>query len=61
MKPLERAAINASKALKAFADCCDQIDEAEDGEEWAKFRLLVKDYRLARKAMIAIDAALEEG
>lgn len=34
--------------LKVFADCADQIDDSEDDEEWAKFRLLVKDYRRAR-------------
>jgi len=39
------------EALKPFADCCDQIDAAESDEEWAKFRLLVKDYRRARAAL----------
>lgn len=38
-------------ALKPFADCCDQIADDEDDEEWAKFRLLIKDYRAARAAM----------
>ncbi|OHC97723.1 MAG: hypothetical protein A2792_09820 [Sphingomonadales bacterium RIFCSPHIGHO2_01_FULL_65_20] len=37
-------------ALKPFADCCDQIADDEDDEEWAKFRLLIKDYRAARDA-----------
>ncbi|MCH2239315.1 MAG: hypothetical protein MK060_15655 [Blastomonas sp.] len=37
-------------ALKPFADCCDQIADDEDDEEWAKFRLLIKDYRAARNA-----------
>ena len=36
------------EALKPFADCCDQIEDTEDDEEWAKFRLLIKDYRAAR-------------
>lgn len=35
------------EALKPFAGCCDQISDEEDDEEWAKFRLLVKDYRRA--------------
>lgn len=40
------------EALVPFAKCCDQIADDEDGEEWAKFRLLVKDYRLARTALL---------
>lgn len=39
------------EALKPFADCADQIDPEEDDEEWAKFRLLVSDYRRARQAL----------
>lgn len=39
------------EALKPFADCVDQIDADEDDEEWAKFRLLIKDYRRARAAL----------
>lgn len=39
------------EALTPFAECCEQISEDEDGEEWAKFRLLIKDYRLARTAL----------
>lgn len=46
----------AAEALKPFADCCDQIAESESDEEWAKFRLLIGDYRRARDA---IRAALE--
>lgn len=42
-------------ALKPFADCCDQIDDSEDDEEWAKFRLLIKDYRAAKSALGARD------
>ena len=39
------------EALKPFADCCDQIAEDESDEEWAKFRLLIGDYRRARAAL----------
>lgn len=38
-------------ALKPFADCVDQISDDEDDEEWAKFRLLISDYRRARRAL----------
>lgn len=39
-------------ALKPFADCAaDWISDDEDDEEWAKFRLLIKDYRRARAAL----------
>lgn len=38
-------------ALKPFADCCEQIAADESDEEWAKFRLLIKDYRAARAAI----------
>lgn len=38
------------EALKPFADCVDQIGDDEDDEEWAKFRLLIKDYRRAKSA-----------
>ena len=48
-------------ALKPFADCCEQIDAEEDDEEWAKFRLLVKDYRRTGAALAMIDAMLDEG
>ena len=40
-------------ALSPFADCMECISDDEDDEEWAKFRLLVKDYRRARKALEA--------
>jgi hypothetical protein len=39
------------EALKPFADCMEYIGHDEDDEEWAKFRLLVKDYRRARAAL----------
>jgi hypothetical protein len=35
------------KALEPFVACADQIDDKEDDEEWAKFRLLIKHYRSA--------------
>lgn len=49
-----------AKALKPFADCAEQIADTEDDEEWAKFRLLIKHYRQAAKALEAtrhVDAA----
>lgn len=48
-------------ALAPFAGACEQISEAESNEEWAKFRLLIGDYRRARDAAAMIDAALAEG
>lgn len=44
------------EALKPFADCVEQIDPAESDEEWAKFRLLIGDYR---RAAIALARAQE--
>lgn len=43
------------EALAPFAACVDQIADDEDDEEWAKFRLLIKDYRRARTALEATD------
>jgi predicted RNA-binding Zn-ribbon protein involved in translation (DUF1610 family) len=40
------------EALKPFSDCADQIADDEDDEEWAKFRLLIKDYRRAKAAYL---------
>lgn len=40
------------EGLRPFADCCEYISDDEDDEEWAKFRLLIKDYRRA-KAVVA--------
>jgi hypothetical protein len=37
-------------ALEPFADCCQYISDDEDDEEWAKFRLIISDYRRARAA-----------
>jgi predicted Zn-ribbon and HTH transcriptional regulator len=39
------------EALQPFANCVEQIKATEDDEEWAKFRLLIKDYRRAAKAV----------
>jgi hypothetical protein len=39
------------EALEPFAACMEYINDDEDGEEWAKFRLLIKDYRRARTAL----------
>lgn len=39
------------KALEPFAACCDQISDDESDEEWAKFRLLIGDYRRARAVL----------
>ena len=43
-------------AIKPFADCADELDgneyrPAPPDEEWAKFRLVVSDYRKARAAL----------
>jgi hypothetical protein len=38
-------------ALKPFAQCVEQINASESDEEWAKFRLLIKDYRRAQAAL----------
>lgn len=39
--------IKLEEALRPFAECALQIPAEESNEEWAKFRLLVKDYRRA--------------
>lgn len=38
-------------ALQPFADCCEYIKKSEDDDEWAKFRLVIKNYRDAREAL----------
>lgn len=51
---IERQAAEIARlrdALEPFADCCESIEPNEDDEEWAKFRLLIGNYRRARKAM----------
>jgi hypothetical protein len=47
----EQRIAELERALKPFADCCEQIADDEDDEEWAKFRLIIKDYRAARAAL----------
>jgi len=50
-------------ALKPFADCCEYISDDEDNDEWAKFRLIIKNYRDARAALKAAQEvkAIESG
>jgi hypothetical protein len=38
------------EALQPFANCAEQL-EGEDDDEWAKFRLIVSDYRKAKTAL----------
>lgn len=45
------AAPDLLAALKPFAECGEQISDDESPEEWAKFRLLVRHYRAAWKAV----------
>jgi len=47
----EQAERGLREALRPFAECAEQISDDENDEEWAKFRLLIKDYRAARKAL----------
>ena len=49
------------EALEPFAACTDQISADEDDEEWAKFRLLIKDYRRATTALSNARQAMETG
>ena len=62
----------AAEALKPFARCADELDYEDKArseyadepfvtpdDEWAKFRLLVSDYRRAREAFAAITALME--
>lgn len=57
-----------TKALEPFAKCADEIDyddkerdEPTPDDEWAKFRLLVGDYRRARTALSASQPTSREG
>lgn len=50
MKKAEERIATLEAALKPFAECVEQISPDEDDEEWAKFRLLIGDYRRAAKA-----------
>jgi hypothetical protein len=44
---LSKEAGEAREALRPFAKCVEEIPGDESDEEWAKFRLLVSDYRRA--------------
>jgi len=55
----ERMLAEAVEALQPFAECVEQISADESGEDWAKFRLLIKDYR--RAASIRSAASGEQG
>ena len=46
-------------ALRPFAECVEQVSAEESDEEWAKFRLLIGDYRRAAKALYSLDALKE--
>ena len=48
-------------ACKPFINCLDQIADDESDEEWAKFRLLVGDYRRLRNAATALRSQGGEG
>jgi hypothetical protein len=41
------------EALKPFAECVVWISPEESDEEWAKFRLLIGDYRRAARALLS--------
>lgn len=47
-------------ALKPFAECVEQISDDESDEEWAKFRLLVGDYRRAADAVRALNTTKDQ-
>lgn len=60
IRNLAKAAIEAShaqyvpelvEALQPFANCCEEIGKEESSQEWAKFRLLIGDYRRAHQAL----------
>jgi hypothetical protein len=48
----------AMEALRPFAECIEYIEEGESDEEWAKFRLLVKNYRSAKTTFDKLETAL---
>jgi len=50
-----------AKALEPFADCCQYIEDTDDDEEWAKFRLIVSDYRRAKAAVSSYRKEKEVG
>lgn len=43
-------------ALSVFAECVGQIDDGESDDEWAKFRLEIKNYRHAKKTIEILTA-----
>lgn len=49
------------EALKPFAECIEHINPEEDDEEWAKFRLLIKNYRLAAATFAKYAAKTTQG
>lgn len=51
IRELEAEVERLRVALTPFADCCEYISDDEPDEEWAKFRLQIKDYRYARSAL----------
>lgn len=58
IESLEESMDELAKVLEVFARCADELDaETKDTgreypeDEWAKFRLLVSDYRAARAAL----------
>lgn len=51
----------AELALEPFANCVEQIAADESDEEWAKFRLLVSDYRRAASALTSIRSDKTKG
>ena len=48
----------AKEALKPFADCCEYINSNESDEEWAKFRLIISDYRRAKVTLDLLESIL---
>ena len=57
---VQEALNEAFEALLPFADCLQYIEIDEDDEEWAKFRLLIKNYRQAATAYDKCKAALAD-
>lgn len=53
MRAAEEQVKGLREALEPFAKCCeDWISDAADDEAWVRFRLLIKDYRRARQALV---------
>lgn len=46
------------EALRPFVACLDYIEQDESDEEWAKFRLLIGNYRTAKAAFDAAGEVL---